>query len=187
MFLRIFIALTLISLTFSQMMNTAETLKKGDGVARFSTSIYDNDTQFNIHGGYGLKSGMDLEARVSFGGAETYFGIDLEYLLSNKGGNAFSVFGGFHNYGDFGLDFGAAFSTGLGSKLDFYAAFDGNLDFYDVPDGSGGTKSESKFDSYIVLGFDIPLKRTISVGFEGSIGISDNTQNIITLGVNYYL
>lgn len=184
---RLALLLALTFATFSQMMNTAETLKKGDGVARFSTSIYDNDTQFNINGGYGLTRGMDLEARVSFGGADTYIGIDLEYLLSNRGGNAFSVFGGFHSVSDIGIDFGGTFSTKLSSKLHFFAAFDGNLEFYDVPAAGGGTESESQFVNYIVLGFDIPMRRAFSVGFEGSVGMTDAASNIITIGVNYYL
>lgn len=167
---------------FSQLQNTAETLKKGDAVVRLNGAIYDSDFQFNAHGGYGIARGMDLEVRLGFGVGKTYFGADLEYLLSSKSSNDMSISAGFHTWNNFGIDLTGTFSTEITRKLNLFVAADFDFEFIDE-----GNSSSMEVFPYLILGFDLPLKKNIALDFEGDIGLGNNAPNKIVLGMNYYL
>ena len=108
----------------AQVFGTSSTLSKNKFSLGLEPSIYTSgnyeDFMFFIHGGYGLKSGVDLGVKLGLLGDENYIGADVEFVLGKK----FSLSGGFHDFYDFSIDGTALFSFPLGSAATLSSGLD---------------------------------------------------------------
>jgi hypothetical protein len=159
----------------AQVFNTAGTLKPGRFSAGFEPGIYINgNTDFNLflHGGAGITQGIDFGLKLGVLGDETYFGGDIEFALAK----IFSLSGGAHSYGNFGLDFTALFTFPLGTSVSLYTGLDSDIVF---------AEPETLFPLWVPLGVEIPLKKPILFLFETEINITDVGSHFIGGGLNF--
>ena len=115
----------------AQIFGTSSTLSKNRFSLGLEPSIYSSgnydDFMFFIHGGYGIKSGVDLGVKLGLLGDENYIGADVEFKLGKK----FSLAGGFHDFYDFGIDGTALFTFPLGSAATLSSGLDMDIVFAD--------------------------------------------------------
>ena len=175
----LFLFLGLTQFTFSQFLNSASVLRPGKVVLRTHAVVFTNpsDFQFNFAGGIGITRRMDLEARVGFGAGDTYFGMDLEYILLGGRSTNLSLFGGFHTWIDFGLDFGLIFSTKITRSVIFTTGLDFDVEFIE---------NNNVFAPYVNIGAEIPFQRSLAFAFEGDIKLADDGNSKIAFGLNIY-
>jgi hypothetical protein len=166
-------------ISFAQFLNSASVLRPGKFVLRTNGVVYTNpsDFQFNFNGGIGITGRMDLEARVGFGAGDTYFGLDLEYLLSGSRSTNVSLFGGFHTWIDFGLDFGLILSTKLTRSVLFTVGLDFDVEFIE---------NNNMFAPYLNIGTEIPFQKNLSLNIEGDIKLADDGNSKMAFGLNIY-
>jgi len=166
-------------LSYAQVFNTGKVLRKGDTSIAGNISIHTSpsDLMLNIMGGYGLGDGADLSARLGLFAGETYFGMDIEYVMMNSSKSDFSLSGGFHTFGSFGLDATAMYSYELNSKSDVFVGFDSDIEF-----GSFGA-----FNPWIAVGMDYMFRNNMIFMVEGDIPLKSGLSTRINLGIHYFL
>ncbi len=180
--------LILIILVFTvnaQVFNTAQTLKPGKGSLGITAAIIDgnSNSEFGVffNGGYGLSRGLDLGAKIGIGFDETYFGLDLEYVL--RGISPYiSVAGGAHMWGDPGLDGTLNFTFPLNRQLKLYSGLDLDINFVEVGDGR-----ETFTPFWWFIGTEVAFKKNMTLLFEMDLDLNDDAYSIFNFGLNFYL
>lgn len=173
----IFSILTIISISaHAQVFNTAGTLKKNSLSFGLEPAVLvyggGNDFMMYFHGGYGIKSGIDLGIHLGAGNT-TYFGADLEWGL----GNHFSLTTGAHNFGDFGLDGALNVSFDIASGVDLYSGLDMDIVF---------AENKTILPLWLPLGVEIGVGTKMSFILETEINLTDNAYHVIGGGLNFY-
>lgn len=165
------------SSSFSQVFNTGQTLK----LRQFSLGIEpgimingNSDFIMFLHGGYGIKQGIDFSAKVGVLGPVDYFGADLEFALPHR----MSVVVGAHQFGDFGLDGAWNITFPIKNDIRFSTGLDSDINF---------NKDKTRMLLWLPLGFEIGIKKNMSFIFEAEIGLTDPTYHFIGAGLNFYL
>jgi hypothetical protein len=160
----------------AQVFNTAGTLKKNTFSFGLEPAILvyngGNDFMMFFHGGYGIKSGIDLGIHVGAGNS-TYFGAELEWGL----GKHFSLTTGAHNFGDFGLDGALNASFDITSGVDLFTGLDMDIIF---------AKNKTYVPLWLPLGVEIGIGSSMSFILETEIVLTDNAYHVIGGGVSFY-
>jgi len=174
--------------SYGQVFNTGQTLKPKKFSLGVEPSVLINgDSEFMLflHGGYGLKKGIDFSLKAGFLSDDgEYIGGDVEFAL----GRYFSVMGGAHHFGDFGVD-GALLGTyPIRSDVRISSGFDMDINFvdkYDEQDEKDG--KEAVFIGWIPISLEIGLRKNMSFIFEAEINITDDGYHFIGGGLNFYI
>lgn len=165
-------------LASSQVFNTASVLKPGKFSLGIEPVVYDNDLGLFLHGGVGLKAGVDLSLKYGFLKYNDYFGADLEWsLLAGK--PSISLTTGGHMMHDFGFDFGLNLSFSVSKGAQLYTGIDSDLNFY---------QNDTRFLAWIPVGVQLSLRSKVAFMLEAEIGITDNSypRNIFGGGLAFY-
>lgn len=160
--------------TQAQVFNTGTTLKKGAFSLGIEPVIHGNMDGFMMffHGGYGLKSGIDLGISAGFLNGE-YFGADLEWSL----GRYFSLTTGAHMYGDFGLDGTLNLTFPIRSDSRIFTGVDTDINF---------PKSDISVPIWIPIGVELGLRKNMAFILEGEIAVSDDAYHVLGGGIVLY-
>ena len=171
----IIISLAFLTITISnaQVFNTATTLKKGAFALGVEPVIYTSSDDFLlfVHGGYGIKKGLDFGLKAGLGGGDTYFGADLEFSLRKN----ISLAVGAHNYFDLGLDGTLLFNIPIRKDIKFITGVDADIIFSD----------DSQVPIWIPLGLEVMLRSKMALHFETEISVNDYT-HILGGGLNFF-
>jgi len=175
-----------VSFSFAQVFNTSQTLKTGKGSLGINGAMLNGtgDDEFGIYlnGGYGISRGIDLGGKIGIGFEETYFGIDLEYIL--RGISPYiSVSGGAHMWGDPGLDGTLNLTFPLNRQLHLYSGLDMDINFVEV-----GDEKETFTPFWWFIGTEVAFKKNLTLLFEMDIDLNDDAAySIFNFGLNFYL
>ncbi|HEX2936310.1 MAG TPA: hypothetical protein VHO72_13235 [Bacteroidales bacterium] len=165
------------AMAFCQVFNTASTLAPGKFSLGVNPVVYDNDFGLFLHGGVGIKPGVDLAMRYGFLEGEDYFGADIEWRLLGGGKPGISLITGAHKYWRGGLDLGLNISFPITSGVSLYTGLDMDINFW--PDNT-------IVPVWLPVGVEIPLKSNISFMFEAEIPLSDEARSIFGGGLAFY-
>jgi hypothetical protein len=163
-------------LTFAQVFNTASTLSPGKFSIGLNPVVYENDFGLFLHGGVGIKSGIDFALHYGILDGEDYFGADLEWRLTS-GKPKISLITGAHNFYNAGLDLGLNISFPIVSNVQLYTGLDLDINF-----GNNDTYTPL----WLPIGVEIPMKSNMSFMFEAEIPLSDHAWNIFGGGLAFY-
>jgi predicted porin len=173
-FILVFACLPLLS--FSQVFSTASTLKPGSFSLGINPVFMDNNFGLFLHGGVGIKRGLDLGLKYGFLPGNGYFGADLKWrLLSGK--PTISLTTGAHQFNSFGLDAALNISFPIKGDIYMYSGIDTDINF---PSGN------SQMLAWIPIGVEIYLKRRVSLILEGEIPLNSEAYSIIGGGFAFY-
>lgn len=175
-FLLVFAALALSFSSFSQVFNTGQTLKpKVFSVGVEPAMLINGSSEFMLflHGGYGIRRGIDFGVKVGVLGPENYFGADLEFALAKN----ISLAVGAHDFGVFGLDGTLNFNIPIRSGIRLYSGLDLDVNF---------PTSDTDFLLWLPVGLEIGMGSNMSFIFEAEIALTDPAYNVIGGGVNFY-
>jgi hypothetical protein len=175
---KILLLLIIVSLslaTRAQVFNTGQTLGRGDFAVGINPAVHvqgpSNGLNLYLHGGFGLKSGIDIGIKFGIGN-QTYFGADVEWGLTRN----ISLTTGLHTFGDFGLDGTLNLTLPLRSDVRLYSGLDFDIVFAD----------QVAFPFWVPVAVEIGLRSNLSFILEGNIGLNDDAYHIINGGVNIY-
>ncbi|KAB2871691.1 MAG: hypothetical protein F9K37_02590 [Bacteroidales bacterium] len=176
---KLFIIPLLVILTqfsFGQVFNTGQTLKAKTFSVGFEPAVLingSNEFMLFLHGGYGLRSGIDFGLNVGVLGPETYIGADVEFAIAKR----ISLAVGAHDFGVFGLDGTLNFTIPIKSGVRLFSGLDLDVNF---------TEPETQFLLWLPVGLDIGIKKNMSFILEAEIGLTDPAYHLIGGGLNFY-
>ena len=164
----------------AQIFGTGQTLRRGKTSIGVNPAFYmtegDDELYLYLHLGHGIRRGLDLGAKVSVIGDETYFGADLEWRLTRRS-PFISVSAGGHKFSDFGVDATLNATFPLQRKINLYFGGDMDIEF---------VEPESITPFWAFVGLDISLSRKMGLLLEGCMGINDEATDILSGGLNFY-
>ena len=174
------------ALANAQVFNTGQTLKPGKislGIEPAFVVNGGSDFMLFLHGGYGLKSGIDFGLSVGFLKGDTYIGGDVEFAVSKY--MSFSV--GAHHWGNFGLDATLLGTYPLRKDVHLFGGLDSDINFlrYDK-DNDGDKDTDTQFLLWLPIGVEIGVRSNLSFIFEASVGLTDPAYHLIGGGVSIY-
>jgi len=176
---KLFIIPLLVILTqfsFGQVFNTGQTLKAKTFSVGFEPAVLingSNEFMLFLHGGYGLRSGIDFGLNVGVLGPETYIGADVEFAIAKR----ISLAVGAHDFGVFGLDGTLNFTIPIKSGVRLFSGLDLDVNF---------PEPETQFLLWLPVGLDIGIKKNMSFILEAEIGLTDPAYHLIGGGLNFY-
>jgi hypothetical protein len=169
-------ALLFTTSSFSQVFNTGQTLKPKSFSAGFEPALLLNgSTEFIlfVHGGYGLKKGIDFGVSIGVLGPNNYIGADVEFGLARWTSFAF----GAHHFGSFGLDGTLNVTFPIRKDVRVFSGADLDINFND---------DKTRFLLWLPVGVEVGLRKNMSFIFEASIGLTDPAYHLIGGGLNFY-
>jgi len=164
------------TLVFCQVFNTASTLAPGKFSLGVNPLVYDNNLGLFLHGGVGIKPGIDFAMRYGFLEGADYFGADIEWRLLG-GKPSISLLTGAHKLYRGGLDLGLNISFPITGSVQLYTGLDMDIDFY---------PGQTFTPVWLPVGVEIPLKSRISFMFEAEIPLTDAARGIFGGGLAFY-
>jgi len=176
---KLFIIPLLVILTqfsFGQVFNTGQTLKAKTFSVGFEPAVLingSNEFMLFLHGGFGLRSGIDFGLNVGVLGPETYIGADVEFTIAKR----ISLAVGAHDFGVFGLDGTLNFTIPIKSGVRLFSGLDLDVNF---------PEPETQFLLWLPVGLDIGIKKNMSFILEAEIGLTDPAYHLIGGGLNIY-
>jgi hypothetical protein len=185
------IFLLISSFSFSQVFSTGQTLKPKKWSVGVEPAVLlpGGDSEFMLfgHAGYGLKKGIDLGLKVGFlSDYDEYIGGDVEFAISRY----FSVMGGAHQFGDFGLDANILGTYPIRSDVRISSGFDIDIVFVDKYNDRGEEDGvEAKLVGWIPISLEVGLKKNLAFIFEAMINVTGDVYDyhFIGGGVNIYI
>lgn len=163
--------------TYCQVFNTGQTLKpKMFSLGVEPAVMVNGSSEFImfLHGGIGIKQGIDFSAKVGVLGPADYFGADLEFALPHR--MSFAV--GAHQFGDFGLDGNLNITFPIKSDIRLSTGLDSDINF---------NSNKTNFLLWLPVGLEIGLKKNMSFIFEAEIALTNPAYHFIGGGLNFYL
>jgi hypothetical protein len=164
-------------LSYSQVFNTASTLSPGKFSLGINPLFYEKDFGLFLHGGVGIKPGLDLAIHYGILDYNDYVGADLEWRLVGGKGPKVSLITGAHNYNDFGLDLGLNLSFTITSNVQLYTGIDSDINF---------GQNDTYTPLWLPIGVEIPVKSKMSFMFEAEVPLSDAAWSIFGGGLAFY-
>lgn len=165
------------SASYGQVFNTGQTLKP----KMFSLGIepgvmVKGSSEFImfLHGGYGIKQGIDFSVKAGVLGPEDYIGADLEFALPKR----MSFVVGAHQFGDFGLDGAWNISFPIKNDIRLTSGLDSDINF---------NQDKTRFLLWLPLSLEIGIRKNVSFIFEAEIGLTDPAYHFIGGGFNFNL
>lgn len=175
-FLSLFLLVLLSTSSFSQVFNTGQTLKKGGISAGFEPVILLNggtDLLLFVHGGYGLKKGIDFGLSIGVLGPNNYIGGDVEFAIARWS----SIAVGAHHFGSFGLDGTLNITFPIRQDVRVFTGADLDVNF---------NSDKTRFLLWLPVGVEIGIKKNMSFIFEASVGLTNPAYHLIGGGLNFY-
>ncbi len=169
--------LMLVGVSSAQVFNTGQTLKAKTFSIGFEPAVLingSNEFMLFLHGGYGLKRGIDFGLNIGVLGPENYFGADVEFAIAKK----ISLAVGAHDFGIFGLDGTLNFTIPIKSGIRLFSGLDLDVNFPE--------NNDTQFLLWLPVGLEVGLKKNMSFIFEAEIGLTDPAYNLIGGGLNFY-
>lgn len=136
---------------------------------------------FFTNAGYGLTSGIAINAHFGFGSSvyKTYYGADMRAGLVRGDEIGLDVYAGGHSGGfGSGFDLGAAVNINVIRSVGIMTALD--LDI--ITEGS-----QNISPLHFVLGFDVALARNLGFLINGEIGLNRPAYSGISWGLIFFL
>lgn len=164
------------SITYGQVFNTGQTLKPKKFSAGIEPGVMVNSNSefiLFLHGGYGIKQGIDFSLKAGVLGPEEYFGADVEFALLKRMSIAF----GAHSFGDFGLDGNWNVTFPIKKDIRVSSGLDLDVNF---------NEDKTRYLLWLPLSVEIGLRKNMSFIFEAEIGLTDPAYNFIGGGLNFY-
>lgn len=177
---KLLVVVALIAITsysFSQVFNTGQTLKPGKFAIGVEPGVMVNgNSEFImfLHGGVGIKQGVDLSVKAGVLGPEDYFGADVEFALNRR--MSFAV--GAHQFGDFGLDGTFNLTFPIRNDTRIFTGLDSDINF---------NQDKTRMLIWLPLGVEIGIRKNLNFIFEAEIGLNDPTYHFIGGGLNFYI
>lgn len=159
----------------AQVFQTAYTLKPGAFSLGINPAIAHNDAALFLHGGYGLKQGMDLGVKLGLGWGEPYFGADLKWTMS-VGMPSLAVSAGVHVHYNPGFDGTLNITFPLNSSSRLYTGLDADIVFAD----------NIFMPVWVPIGLEVGIRQGMSVILEGSLGVTTYAPHIMNGGLVFY-
>lgn len=174
----LFIAVLFPCIAFSQVFNTASTLSSGKFSFGINPLVYYRDFGMFLHGGIGIKSGIDFGIHYGFLENDDYFGADIEWRLLG-GKPSISLITGAHKFYDGGIDLGLNISFPITSGVQLYTGIDSDINF---------GENDTYTPVWLPIGVEIPLRSNISFMFEAEIPLNNEPlcENIFGGGLAIY-
>lgn len=163
----------------AQVFSTAQTLSPKQMNLGILPTIADasgtNDFILFVQGGYGLRKGIDLGVKLGVLADETYFGADVEFMAMKN----LSIAGGFHSFGDFGLDLSGIYTFPLTTGARLTSGLDLDMVF---------AENETLLPLWIPLNLEVDIRNDLVFIFEADIDtkLFDESYNLISGGVQFY-
>jgi hypothetical protein len=132
-----------------------------------------NNFMVFIDGGYGIKSGINLDLKGGFGGGG-YFGADLKWALFN---HVSLNTGLLYTNNVMGLNGCLNFSIPIHSSIRILTGAHLNVDF---------DKSKVQTPFWIPVGVDIGLRKYMGLILEGEIGLNGAASSLFGGGLAFY-
>ncbi len=164
-----------ISTNDAQVFNSDVILKKSGMFLGVEPVVLtsDKDLMVFIDGGYGIKSGINLDLKAGFGGGG-YFGADLKWALFN---HVSLNTGLLYTNNVMGLNGCLNLSIPIRSSIRILTGAHLNVDF---------DKSKVQTPFWIPVGVDIGLRKYMGLILEGEIGINDAASSLFGGGLVFY-
>lgn len=176
-FLVIIALIAISSYSFSQVFNTGQTLKPGKFAIGVEPGVMVNgNSEFImfLHGGVGIKRGIDLSVKAGVLGPMDYFGADVEFALNRR--ISFAV--GAHQFGDFGLDGTFNITFPIRNDTRIFTGIDSDMNF---------NQDKTRILLWLPLGVEIGIRKNLNFIFEAEIGLNDPAYHFIGGGLNFYI
>jgi len=174
------IGLSLPSFSQAQVFGTGQTLRSGRASFGFEPAFLSNggNNEFYMffHGGYGIKSGLDMGVKLGVLGPQTYIGADFEWNL-RPSNPAISLAVGAHNFIDIGLDGTLNMSFRVNGDVQMFTGLDVDIEF---------TEPEALTPLWLPIGLELGFRRNVDLVFEVEVGLNDDAWNVIGGGLNFY-
>jgi hypothetical protein len=169
-----------VSASYSQVFNTASTLKQGRASIGVNPAMYarsgDNEVAVFFRGGYGINNHVDIALNLGINYFdETYLGADVEWLIFGNTSAAFSLAGGMHVAEDVGLDGTANLTFKLANTVGLFTGLDMDIVLAD----------ETAAPMWFFIGIEAALQRNFNLIFETDLGINEDPPTIVNLGFTY--
>ncbi len=159
----------------AQVFQSAYTIKPKSFSLGINPAISHNDFAMYLHGGYGLKTGMDLGIKAGLGWGDPYFGADIKWTLS-AGMPSIGVSAGVHVHNNPGFDGTLNITFPLNSSTRLYSGIDADIVF----------ANNIFMPIWIPVGLEVEVRQGMSVILEGTIGITTYAAHIVSGGVVFY-
>lgn len=171
------LALLLAGSLAAQVFNTGQTLKPKSLSVGFQPAVLINDGSnfvLFLHGGVGIKQGIDIGLTAGVLGPHNYFGADIEFAV----GKRMSVVFGAHHFGSFGL--GGTFIVDMPIRKDIrlFTGVDVDLNIH---------TNSTQLLVWLPIGLEIALSSSTSLIFETQVGLTAPAYHLIGIGLNFYL
>jgi hypothetical protein len=167
--------LFIVNQLFSQVFNTACTLKRGTFSLGLNPAYYNDNLGLFLHGNAGLVSGVDLALKYGFLDGPDYIGADIEWAVL-KGKPDVSITTGAHSRDYFGLDLAANLSFPLKDGISLYTGADTDLVF----------NNDVDLLLWIPVGIEIDIRKQMSFLFEAEIPVNNIAFAVIDGGIMFY-
>jgi len=158
-----------------QVFHSASTLKKGTFSVGVEPSVFVNGGEnfyLFLHGGYGIKKGLDLALKFGVGN-DNYFGADLEFAIQRN----ISLTVGAHSFNNFGLDGALLFNIPIKSDIKLVTGIDADINFAE----------DVELPIWIPVGLEIYLKKNTVLIFESEIKLTNPAYHFFGGGLAFYL
>lgn len=159
----------------AQVFQTAYTLKQRTFSFGINPAFRSNDFGLYLHGGYGLKAGMDLGLKAGIGFGDPYFGADIKWLLTG-GTPSIGVSAGVHVHHDPGFDGTLNITFPINSSTHLYSGIDVDIIF----------SNDIYVPAWVPIGLEVGVKSNMTIILEGAIGINRYGPHIVNGGVTFY-
>lgn len=160
-----------------QVFNTGQTLKPKIFSVGLEPAVImngGNDFILFVHGGYGLKKGIDFGLTLGTLHSSTYLGANVEFTVARM----VSLAVGAHNFGSFGLDGTLNLTFPIAKGVKIFSGLDTDINF--------PKNGDTQFLLWIPVGVDIPIKNKMTFIFEAEIGLTSPAYNLLGGGVLFY-
>ena len=176
----------------SVLMNSAETIKKGNlKVAVFPTVLFGkngSDSVFGVAGraGFGITTRIDIEAKGAFFKGLNYFGADIEFWLIHQQKLNLSVAVGAHmtnvdiGADSSGIDASLMVSTAPANRLELYGGFKLAFDSFKNSD-------INQTLMHLVPGIEYKISDELDFLAEFGLGLNENSRSYASVGLALYL
>jgi len=166
-----------ISISKSQLLNTAKVLAPYNFSIGFAPAYYNHHLGFFFNCNAGLKRGVDFEIILGTTRIGNMFAGNLEWSIYNSLPINISMLTGCHLlYNNFGLDGNLNFTFRIKNDITLFTGFNMMINFGNEP----------WVPLWLPIGVDLEMNRTFHFIFESSIPLNVEAYPIIDVGIVIY-
>jgi len=185
-----FLCLAAFGSTQDALMNSAETINKGNfklaGYPIFHFGDGNDDTGVGFRVGYGFGRGFDIEGKLGLFDGIKYYGADAEWWVARHAPD-FSLAVGVHrtsfddsDFDILGVDTTALVSGHVAKNLELYG---GLRVAWEMPDGEGDNFQRI----HLIPGIEYRISDTLDLDGEVGIKLNDDSTSYAAVGLVLYI